>query len=235
MSLESCVQQLPPDTARRVLATLLGKFVDPAFGALPKLEIELLVLDALIETGFIGREPDVYGLVSGLRITRSKARNLLYSRELRHSSLADLDRKAKALLKRPLIQKNGEQFLLEIDNPLLADHLRARVQKRGFVSDGSFSPNIVRLGLDALSALIEDYLSDDEKEAVRRVLVEAGAPDTSFAGVLKATLKKIAGKVAEDTGEALMDKASEYLGPIIDAGIDRLRERALQLFDEVHD
>lgn len=230
MDIKLIINALPEAKAKAVLAQLLERYLTPAFAALPKNEVELLVLDALEQVGAISADPQLYELVSKLKVTRAKARRLIYDRELRHSSSADLDTKVKALLKRPLLQKQGELFVLEVENPLVSDHLRAKVQQLGYVSDGSFSPSLIKLGLEAISALIADLLSADEQEQVRLALIAAGAPDGSLKGVLKATLKKVASKVAADSGEALMDKAAGYLAPIVDASIAALGEKAAELF-----
>lgn len=230
MDIKLIINALPEAKAKAVLAQLLERYLTPAFAALPKNEVELLVLDALEQVGAISADPQLYELVSKLKVTRPKARRLIYDRELRHSSSADLDAKVKALLKRPLLQKQGELFVLEVENPLVSDHLRDKVQQLGYVSDGSFSPSLIKLGLEAITALIADLLSADEQEQVRLALVAAGAPDGSFRGVLKATLKKVASKVAADSGEALMDKAAGYLAPIVDASIAALGEKAAELF-----
>ena len=230
MDIKHIINALPEAKAKAVLAQLLERYLTPAFAALPKNEVELLVLDALEQVGAISADPQLYELVSKLKVTRAKARRLIYDRELRHSSSADLDAKVKALLKRPLLQKQGELFVLEVENPLVSDHLRDKVQQLGYVSDGSFSPSLIKLGLEAITALIADLLSADEQEQVRLALLAAGAPDGSFKGVLKATLKKVASKVAADSGEALMDKAAGYLAPIVDASIAALGEKAAELF-----
>lgn len=230
MDIKLIINALPEAHAKAVLAQLLERYLTPAFAALPKNEVELLVLDALEQVGAISADPQLYELVSKLKVTRPKARRLIYDRELRHSSSADLDAKVKALLKRPLLQKQGELFVLEVENPLVSDHLRDKVQQLGYVSDGSFSPSLIKLGLEAITALIASLLSTAEQEQVRLALVAAGAPDGSFKGVLKATLKKVASKVAADSGEALMDKAACYLAPIVDASIAALGEKAAELF-----
>ena len=230
MDIKLIINALPEAKAKAVLAQLLERYLTPAFAALPKNEVELLVLDALEQVGAISADPQLYELVSKLKVTRAKARRLIYDRELRHSSSADLDAKVKALLKRPLLQKQGELFVLEVENPLVSDHLRDKVQQLGYVSDGSFSPSLIKLGLEAITALIADLLRADEQEQVRLALIAAGAPDGSFRGVLKATLKKVASKVAADSGEALMDKAAGYLAPIVDASIAALGEKAAELF-----
>ena len=230
MDIKLIINALPEAKAKAVLAQLLERYLTPAFAALPKNEVELLVLDALEQVGAISADPQLYELVSKLKVTRPKARRLIYDRELRHSSSADLDAKVKALLKRPLLQKQGELFVLEVENPLVSDHLRDKVQQLGYVSDGSFSPSLIKGGLEAITALIASLLSTAEQEQVRLALVAAGAPDGSFRGVLKATLKKLASKVAADSGEALMDKAAGYLAPIVDASIAALGEKAAELF-----
>lgn len=230
MDIKLIINALPEAKAKAVLAQLLERYLTPAFAALPKNEVELLVLDALEQVGAISADLQLYELVSTLKVTRAKARRLIYDRELRHSSSADLDAKVKALLKRPLLQKQGELFVLEVENPLVSDHLRAKVQQLGYVSDGSFSPSLIKMGLEAISALIAALLSADEQEQVRLALIAAGAPDGSLKGVLKATFFKVASKVAADSGEALMDKAAGYLAPIVDASIAALGEKAAELF-----
>jgi hypothetical protein len=231
MDINEIIQGTDENIVKTALAYFLTSYTNPAFGALPKNEVELIVLNVLEQLNAIGAEPEVYELVSKLRVNRSKARGLIYDRELRRSSESDLNEKVKALLKRPLIQKDGQQFILEVENPLVSDHLRSKVQKLGYVSDGSFSPSIIKLGLDAISALIESLLPNEEKENIRQALINAGAPDTSLRGILKATFKKIAQKLASDTGEELMDKASDYFSPIIDIGIDAITEKAQELFE----
>jgi hypothetical protein len=230
LDLEQIIRDAGDARAASALKTLLERFLDPAFGALPKSEIELLLLGALEEIGAISAEPGVYELVSKLRITRTKARNLIYERELRRLTPAELDSRVRNLLKRPIIQKSGDQFVLEVENPLVSDHLRSKVQVLGHVSDGSFSPSIVKLPLDAVVALIELYIPENQRESVKDALVAAGAPDASFKGVLKAVLKKVAGKVASDTGEALLENASKYISPIVDATVAGLTDNIAEVF-----
>ncbi len=232
MDINEVIDNSSEEDVRAALSYFLQSYMTPAFGALPKNEVELIVLNVLEKLSAIDEEPELYELVSKLKVTRSKARGLIYDRELRRSSEEELDEKVKALLKRPLIQKNGNLYVLEVENPLVSDHLRSKVQKLGYVSDGSFSPSIVKLGLDAVAALIESYLTEQEKGEVKDALVAVGAPDASFKGVIKATFKKMASKVASDTGEALMERASNFISPIIDAAIDLVTERTSELFEE---
>jgi len=217
---------------REVLASFLEGYLSPAFSALPKKEIDLLVMNALEKIDYINHDPSLYELVQKLRVTRMKARNLIYDQELRRLNTAKLDQRVKDALLHPILQKDGELFLLEIENPLVSDHLRSKIQKLEFISDSSFSPSIVKLPLNAIVAVIEDYLSEEERKNVKKALVKAGAPDISLQGVLKSTLKIAAKKLASDTGEALVESVSEYLSPILDNAVDTAMVIFTDLFEK---
>ncbi len=229
MDIDKLLAETPEPQARRVLAQLLKHYLNPAFGVLPKAEVELAMLEALQQLGLIGPDPGLYELVAKLRITRAKARNLIYARELRRSSTADLDAKLKLLLRAPLLLKQGELFGLEVENPLLADHLKARLQALGHASDGSFSPSLVTLKLEAMVALLASCLSPDEQEKIRKALVKAGAPDLSLRGLLGSALKQLGGKLAASAGEAAAEQAADYLGPLLDAAIKPAVDKLMAL------
>lgn len=210
------------------VARFLAGFANPAFGALPKAEIELLVLRLLQDVGAVPVRPDVYTLVSDLRVTRSKARKLLYEQELRRTNRSELDSRVKDLLADPIIQKSGEQFVLEVDNPLVADHLRAKVRELGHAADGSFSPSLVRLPLAAVVALFDHYIEDQAR--VRESLVAAGAPDTSLTGVLRAVLVQVGKRAASGAGEELANQTGEFLAPLFESSMETLGSRIAPLF-----
>ena len=77
MDITQIVNAADDNHVRAVLAQLLSQYLNPAFGALPKNEVELLMLNSLAQLGAISAEPQVYELVASLRVTRAKARGLL--------------------------------------------------------------------------------------------------------------------------------------------------------------
>jgi hypothetical protein len=230
MDILEIVKKSDEATCKEVLGFFLEKYLHPAFGSLPKREIDLIVIEVLEKLKIIEPDPSIYTYVQKLRVTRSKARNLLYDLGLRRLNQSELDLKVKDALKKPLIQKQGELFALEIESPLVSDHLRSIVKDLGHVTDGSFSPSLVKLNDDAFIALMSHYIDDDQKDTLRKALVKAGAPDTSFNGVLKAVFKKLAEKFVDRSGEALVDKVSDYLGPIVDGAIGKCKDLIPQLF-----
>jgi hypothetical protein len=232
LDIKLCVENADQGDLKSAIVSFLTSCTTPAFCALPKVEIELLMLQLLQDIGAVSSEPEAYELVSQLKITQTKARALIYAQELRSSSEKTLDEKVRLLLRKPILQKKTNQFALEIDNPLVANHLRARLKSLGYLSDGSFSPSIVKLSLDAFVAMIDFYLTEAERKKVAKALIAAGAPDGSFKGVLRSTIVKLASKVAAESGEAMVKEVAAVCGPIIDGVADDLKARATGLFDK---
>ncbi len=224
MDIAGSIKAADEQTCRAVLENLLTQYMSPAFSALPKKEIDLVVLNALEQLGYVSADPTLYEVVQRLRVTRAKARNLLYDRELRRIDAQQLDEKVREALKNPVVQKQGDLFVLEIENPLVADHLRAKVQQLGHASDGSFSPSLVKLTIDAVTAIIADCLTVADQEKVRKALIKAGAPDKTIKGVLKATLKQAGKKIAQDAGEGVAENVSDYMAPLIDGASGKISQ-----------
>jgi len=225
------LKSLSEGKCRDALVKLLAGYLNPAFGTLPKREIDLLFYEVLDDLGIVDKDPTIYSLVQRLRVTRSKARGLLYDIELRRLDAAMLDERVREALKSPVIQKQGDLFALEIENPLELDHVRAIIQNLGHASDGSFSPSLVKLSPVAFAALMEHFLSEQERKALKAALVKAGcAADTSLRAMLTGVLKKVASKVASDAGEALAEQVGDYLGPFVDGAVDNAFAVASSLF-----
>src|SRR5690625_952157 len=214
MEIKTIIGTLSEEQCKEVLANLLERYLTPAFGALPKLEVELIVLEAFVQLDAISTDPQSYELVSKLKVTRAKARKLIYERELRRLSQEDLDARVKELLTEPLVDRRGDQFILEVDNPLLSDHLRDTIQKLGYITDGSFSPSLVKLSIDAFAALIEINLNGDHKQ-VRQLLVNAGAPDTSLKRIRVAACGKAGNRLASEAGEAAVEQVASFFRALI--------------------
>lgn len=215
MTIQEAIASADEAKCRAVLSHVLEEYGKPAFGALPKKEVDLLILEALVQVGHLDFEPSLYHLIQRLKVTRSKARTLLYERDLRRLGNEQLNDLLRATLSQPLVLKQGEIFCLEIENPLVIDHLKDKLKHLGHATDGSFSPSLVKLSTDAFSSLIAGSAPSSKHSEIKAALVKAGAPDGSFGGVIKGVLVKLGGRFADSAGEALAENISEYLGPIL--------------------
>lgn len=205
----------------------------PAFGSISKRDVDIQLFIMLQELDIFGKNPEIYELVSKLKVTRAKARNLLYESKLRQTNKKDLDEELKEMLKTPIFFKDNDKIGIEIDNPYLIDHLRAKLKQLNYITDGSFSPELVRLTNDAFVSLFESYLPEDSKKKIHDEFVKIGAEkDTSLKGVLKGVFKKLGSKIADEAGGQIAESIGEYLGPLIKGSIDVVKKKFEGLFTE---
>ncbi|MEZ5579698.1 MAG: hypothetical protein R3F40_10025 [Candidatus Competibacteraceae bacterium] len=109
----------------------------------------------------------MYELVSKLKVTRTKG-NLIYERELRRLSPRELDDRVKSLLKRPLIQKSGEQFVLEVEIHWYLITCDQECKSWVMYLMVRFPEHI---SLDAIVALLDYYIEGNQQEGVKQALV----------------------------------------------------------------
>lgn len=210
---------------------LVNSYLQPSYGSMSKRDFEILLFMKLQELGVIQKDPDLYQLIKDLKISRTRVRNLLYEAKMRTSEEEDLDNELIQLLQKPVFLKDSDKVAIEIQNPLLTDHFRFKVKELGFITDGSFSTELVKLNYSAYIALVESMLSVEAKRTTVQLLVDADImKDTSFKGVFTELVKKIGAKVANEAGEQAIDEAFKYLFPIISGKIGDAKDIFLELF-----
>ena len=230
MTIKQSIAGLSDSERHQILEFILVEFCSPSFGSLPKKELELLVLEALVRIRYLDSDPSLYQLIQRLRVTKTKSRSLIYERDLRRLDSAALDDLLKSAIQKPLIQKQGDLFCIEIENPLLIDHLRFRLGQLGFPADGSFSPSLVKLTLDAFNALVIDCIPRENHSLVKAALVDAGAADGSLGGIIRGVLVRLGGRFADSAGEALGENVSEYLAPLFSGVGSEITSHISKLF-----
>jgi hypothetical protein len=230
MDIDSSLKNASTGQVSQALRRVLFDAITPAFGSTSKRELELSILEAFIGIAAIRDNPSVYDLVSGLRVTKSKARSLLYDRELRRQTPESLDALACGALRSPLLQAQGYAVALDIENPYLADHIRARVRELGHATDGSFSPNLIRLSSGAAAALIDHYLGPEDRKRVERALRsvtgEKGTAQTLMTKAISAAACAVAGKA----GAELAEWGAKSIGSLIEASEDNIKDVFGNLF-----
>lgn len=230
MDITTIIDSAGDAKCKEALKKFLGDFLSPAFGAKPKAEIELTVLNLLISIGAIRKNPSSYELASALKITKQKARTIIYNQELRTRTPDELDQEIRTLLLNPVIQKRRNGFAMMVESPLVLEHMRAMLQMKGHFTDGSFSPNVVTLNAGAMAALIEFFLIGKQKKAAEGVLRKAGAKGSSLSELLTSTLEKLVERYADDARDAVINGASDLIVHILDGTIENAQELFQNLF-----
>lgn len=92
LEIEALIAQAGPKACAAALKDLLIPHFAPVFGAAKVVEHEVAAFRALKLLGYLPALPDEYDLVMALRVTKVKARSLLYQFALRaRSNPAEID------------------------------------------------------------------------------------------------------------------------------------------------
>lgn len=215
MDIETTVAALDETGAKAALTRLLTGMTAPAFGALPKREIDLLVFDEMFRIGVIQADASIYEIMTGLRITRAKATQMVFDRAVRSHTAADLDIAVVDALGRVRFEKSGEAFSIEIEDPLLHAHLKERLRRLGHASDTSFNPSLVKMGLDAARDLIVDVMPGYRRKMVKDALVKAGAPEDGIKGMVGRALRVIGGKARDGATDLATEAAKDQVKALV--------------------
>ncbi len=160
-----------------VLKKLIETYTEPVFGSQTKKELDLAFYHAMVDLGIIDSGADIYSLVEKLRITRTKARNLIYESKLRNIENVDMKDEMMKLLGEKALYITDGKVCLEISNPLLMDYLRDVLKKKKHITDGSFSAELVRLSPEAYLCLCKEYAKkqyDDLKNNLKKLKLIEG-------------------------------------------------------------
>lgn len=153
------------DVQQNLLIEFLNAYCKPSFGSMSKRDVDISVFMLMQDLGIIKKNPQIYDVVSLLHITSSKARNLIYESSLRRNSHGTLDLALFELLKYPIFLATSDDMIaIEIDDPLLIDHLRQKLRELKFVTDGSFNKGIVKMSINAYATLFDVFLSEADRE-----------------------------------------------------------------------
>lgn len=220
MDIAGALTKLETSELQTLLGRLLEEYAQPAFGVLPKREVDLMIYRTLRDAGVVAQDTPLYQLMADLRVSRSKARNLMFDLEIRHTQSGQLDDQVRSVIMNDSYFRDANWFVLEVENPVVQAHLREICRRARVVTDASFNPSLVRLPVSGLASVLEEFLTKDQQAEVKCGLYRAGKlDDPSFRGLMKRAMSDLAGRFAGKVGGEVMDGAigavGEFLQPIL--------------------
>jgi len=138
MSLIESLKQADAGEVKKEFIDLVESYLQPSYGSMSKRDFEILLFMKLQNLYAVDENPDLYQLIKDLKISRTRARNLLYEAKMRTSKEVELDKELIQLLENPICLKDGDKVAIEIQNPFLTDHFRFKLKSLGYITDGSF-------------------------------------------------------------------------------------------------
>jgi len=143
-----------------LLEQFIEEYVGNAFGVLPKSEIDIKCFMLLQELGVIDKTPTNFEVVRDLRVTTSKARNLIYAASLRRTDEESVKNEILELLYNPRIpNEDKDTIVIEFDNPLLADHIKHQLREWKEGTDAMLNVNGLKLTLNGYTKLVMSLLN----------------------------------------------------------------------------
>jgi len=200
------------------------KFIDGycanGFGAMPKREVDLMVLDLLIKCGVVDDTLDAQRISRQLKLPVSKVKALLYELQLRDED------KNEAWLKNELSLRlqhckfvvtekdSATRIAIGVDNQLLRTEIEAILKRDGHFPDYSFNREILRLTPEAYIKIIEFLLTESERKHLHEKLksaIKKTPKDHNEESLWKMALATFVHNTAKAAGEGLGDLSVEML------------------------
>ena len=114
--------------------------------------------------------------------------------------------------------------------------MKAIVKRIGYITDGSFSPSLMKFNRAAVIQLYVEILGKARLKEAKGFLIRAGAPDTSDIGVINAMMVKLAKTVADETVREAAGHISEYLTAALNSdNLDKSLEKFRAFIKVVHE
>lgn len=164
-----------------ILAELFEQYRKPSFGSMSKRDVDILMFTAMQDIGIIKENPNIYDVMQLLHVTRAKARNLIYEVALRKAESEDkLKEQLRKLLDENFLLKEKDKVTLEIDNPLIIDYLRNELKNLKHLTDGSFTPELVKMSYEAFADLYMEVMKGEKEEkTIEKKLQKLGITESS--------------------------------------------------------
>lgn len=144
-------------------------YTTPAFGARSKSEIDLKVFELLGKCGYI--DDDYYNVSRKLKITPTRAKNLVLNAKLRAESQPNTEKMYNAFLKKikelgyRTDSKNNSIIIFSLPDMLLREYLKFKLRSVGKIWDSSFNSELVRVSVDDFLDIVSDA---DLKRQIKR-------------------------------------------------------------------
>jgi hypothetical protein len=195
-----------PEVAVAFAEEFVNRYLDPAFGARSKSEVDLLVFTCLVKAGVIGPSEPLYDIARALNVTPARVRSLLLNWQLRTTGVGvDLRKELIDSLQKTRFAKDGTLMSFGIESPLLREEVIARLKRRGIFADASFAKELVRLPTEAFTEFLDDLVDADTKAALDKILIkDKQLADRSFRALATGILTKLGEKAAGKAGEAFV-------------------------------
>lgn len=114
--------------------------------------------------------------------------------------------------------------------------MRWKLKRLGYITDGSFSAELIKLSEEAYITIFEDMIPNESRKKITEALVKCGArEELGFKGILSSILKKLSGRIVGRAGDELVDEIFKYLGPLMSEKLKEISSVYKDFFVELQE
>lgn len=216
------------DTKDALLDDFLAAYRKPSFGALPKREIDLLVLTLLFKAQAIDENDSDQKLSRQLFIPESKVKALRYELDVRSQVLNDqwIKQELIAALEKASVftAQNQGRIALHIRRPLLRKEVEDILAKDNSFADYSFNRNLLILNAETFGKLLDYALTESRRQEIEKKLQDALKQEGSSKLDGTALLNKFLMSAAESSGKAAGEKVVGAISALLTGGLSEIAQ-----------
>jgi hypothetical protein len=197
------------------------EYLSRGFGNMPKRDMDVLIFHLFEKTDVFNGKSN-FEIARTLRTTPAKIKSLKYESVLRFDD-SDIvsdnflkQRFASYLKNNPPLEFDEKYLKLQIEDPVLLDHLKAICKENGVITDGSFNGEILKVDESSFIKLLEQVQFKDSKKSLKQFKSQYNTPYRDFLKNLWKTAKEEGTKkglnvLASRMSDLLLDNSDQIL------------------------
>jgi hypothetical protein len=162
--------------------SIFGELDKLPFGSLPKVELELVILDAIVRSiepndPYAHIEKHFNTLKTKLKLSQTQLKNKILAAQLRFDTKTDEDVEHYIIncISTNNFAVEGNNLIISIFNPLLNDIAKSYLETKNIVSDSSFNKSLLKINLNGLFKIIghHESLTDENAHQIELLIRDA--------------------------------------------------------------
>ena len=187
------------------IESFLDAYIRNGYGALPKREIDLLIVKLLLENvpTWTKDQPTSYVLSRALRLSPRRVQTMLDEIAYRDEKKDDSWCKEQLIeiIKRAEKIKRGEFVRFQIDDGLIRDYATDLIRSSYGIVDTSFNTSIIKLSGEQLSSLVLQIIDDQDRKKILDSIDKKKKELHQDTGKTKSAIRLFIDSFAEQAGK----------------------------------
>ncbi len=214
---------------RNFLKNLLETYFERGLGSLAKRDIEVLLIYLLIEDGCLGEDIDINRISRLLKLSKTKAKNLVYDVQLRYLQYSEQEaiERFVNLIEQARFEVTKEKITFVVRDPLLRQYVEDWIAQTNGFSDTSFNKELIKISPEILTDIFTYLIKITSEDKVKLEDIKSRLPVDSdqslfkqitIKGLLKMFVQKYIQHMVDGVSKEALAKTVEMLRSLLNIG-----------------